>query len=234
MLVVCLASVSCAQSPGEELLPAVATEWDGNLGSDFMSWKKNWEDASQNTDGKTLYEFRGGNLRFWTEAGTLQRPKLKTVKVNYGAGTYRWRVYVPEMGMNEKASVGAFLYHDDTHEVDFEIGSGTAKMRAEYGAKDDEALMFLTSQGNPWHQSIHPIKSECWYDLCMDISIGESKKYRLTWKLNGQEVDSVELGFGKEVSFGIYCSLENLEFMGDRLSTREHYTLFNKVGFVKH
>lgn len=35
-----------------------------------ISWSK-WEDGSQATDGKILYEVKDGKLRFYTEAGTL-------------------------------------------------------------------------------------------------------------------------------------------------------------------
>lgn len=207
-------------------------DWDGNLGYDFESWKRNWTDASQATHGKTLYEFRDGNIRFWTEAGTGQRPKLKTVTQRYKTGVYSWRVYIPQMEMHKKVSIGAFLYYDDYHEVDFEIGQGKADVRSEYHAKADEVLMYLTSQGNPWHQSIHPIKSERWYDLSMSISETEDQQYLLVWLLDGKEIDRVKLEYGKEIPFGIYCSLENLEFMGDDYSSREHYVLFNKVGFT--
>lgn len=207
-------------------------EWEGNWACDFLSWKNNWEYAPQAVDGLHLYEFKEGNLRLWTEAGSLQRPKFRNTD-RTGAGHYRWRVYVPEMGMNEKVSIGAFLYCDDTHELDFEIGSGTAQKRKEYGAKEDEVLMYLTSQGNPWHQSIHPIKAGRWYDLGMILTLVDKHHYSLTWTLNGQEIDTVVLDFGKRIKFYTFCSLENLHFMGDKTSTREHYVLFNKVGFSK-
>lgn len=36
--------------------------------------------------------------------------------------------------MNDRASIGAFLYFDDGHELDFEICSGTAADRAAHSA----------------------------------------------------------------------------------------------------
>ena len=135
--------------------------------------------------------------------------------------------------MNERVSIGAFIYRDNTHEIDFEIGSGTAEARARCGAKDDEVLMYLTSQGNPWHQTVIPIKHECWYDFGMIISNRGDNKYRLVWTLDGKEVDFVNLDYGAETHFAIFCSLENLEFMGDYVSTRDHVVVFDKVRFQK-
>ena len=40
----------------------------------------------------------------------------------FGAGKYTWRVYVPAMGKGDQASIGVFLYRDDQHEIDSEIG----------------------------------------------------------------------------------------------------------------
>lgn len=197
-----------------------------------ISWSK-WEDGSQATDGKILYEVKDGKLRFYTEAGTLQRPKVKTVNEDYSFGEYIWRIYIPTMGMNERVSIGAFIYRDDTHEIDFEIGSGTAEARVRYGAKDDEVLMYLTSQGNPWHQTVIPIKHECWYDFGMTISNRGDNKYRLVWTLDGKEVDFVNLDYGAETHFAVFCSLENLKFMGDYVSTRDHVVVFDKVRFQK-
>jgi len=214
--------------------------WNANLGYDYTSWKTNWTDASQQTYGKTLYDYRDGNIRIWTEAGIKQpagfdyrqRPKIRTINQNYTTGDYNWRVYVPPMEMFSQVSIGAFLYYDDEHELDFEIGSGTAAERSAANAQDDEVLMYLTSQDNPWHQSIQPIKSGQWYDLTLSITETNQKKYTVKWLVNDTEVGNIVLEYGKEFPFGIYCSLENLEFIGDNYSTREHYVLFNKMGFT--
>ncbi|HQB27599.1 MAG TPA: hypothetical protein PLO29_01490 [Paludibacter sp.] len=206
--------------------------WDANLGYDYASWTTNWTDASQLTYGKTLYDFRDGNIRIWTESGTRQRPKIRAVTQDHTTGEYNWRVYIPPMEMNSQVSIGAFLYYDDEHELDFEIGSGTAAARSAVNAQDDEVLMYITSQLNPEYLSIQPIQSGKWHDLRLSISETNDHKYFVKWIVNGAKVGSVKLEYGKEIPFGILCSLENLEFMGDAPSTREHYVLFNKMGFT--
>ncbi len=205
-------------------------DWEANLASDFVSWMKNWKDVSQGIKGRKQYEFKNGHLRLWTEKGSKQRSKVQTIQGDFTYGTYNWRVYIPQMGKNEKVSIGAFLYYDDKHELDFEIGSGTKKKRAEYKAKENEVLMYLTSQAFPWHQTIHCIETEKWYDLGLKLEKTPNDKYFVTWLFNGKVIDSVKLKYGKEIPFKVHCSLENLEFMGDIYSTREHYTCFNKVG----
>ena len=52
--------------------------------------------------------------------------------------------------MNDRASIGAFLYFDDGHELDFEICSGTAADRAAHSAGPDDMLCLVTSQANPF------------------------------------------------------------------------------------
>jgi hypothetical protein len=46
----------------------------------------------------------------------------------------------------DKASIGAFLYYNDTHEIDFEIGYGTQSKRAELKAEADDLIVYMTSQ----------------------------------------------------------------------------------------
>lgn len=209
-----------------------APTWEANLAFDAASWARNWKDDSQRTNGKNLYRFENGSMRFWTEKGSRQRPKLTHRSRNFTFGYYHWRVYIPQMGRNERVSLGAFLYHDDSHELDFEIGSGKAAKRKEHKALDDELLMYLTSQDHPSHQFIHPIKVEKWYDLSMKLTETNDKKYYLEWFVNGNLVDAVKLHYGKEIPFGIHCSLENIDFIGDTYTTREHYALFEGVGFA--
>ena len=52
------------------------------------------------------------------------RFKVQTT-TQFGSGCYEWRIYVPKFGMNDRASIGAFLYFDDGHELDFETVSYT-------------------------------------------------------------------------------------------------------------
>jgi len=211
------------------------SNWEGNLANDQASWTDNWIDNSSGTESKQYAVDNNGHLRFWTEANSKQRPKVmhKDGKA-FTTGEYKWRVYIPEMGMNERVSIGAFLYNDGDHELDFEIGSGTARARSKhaFNAFDDEVLMFLTSQNFPSHQFVHPIKVNAWYDLAIKLTENNKGNYFAQWFVNGYEVSSVDLQYGTEVPFSIHCSLENLDFMGDKLPTREHYVLFDKVSYL--
>ncbi|EFF57120.1 putative lipoprotein [Bacteroides xylanisolvens SD CC 2a] len=66
----------------------------------------------------------GKALRIYTRAGEEyegtngDRFKVQTT-TQFGSGRYEWRIYVPKFGMNDRASIGAFLYFDDGHELDF-------------------------------------------------------------------------------------------------------------------
>lgn len=206
--------------------------WKQSLASDSLSWLENWIDDSARTDS-AQYKYENGNLKFWTSEGSRERPKVTHKYRNWTTGQYFWRVYVPKMGMYNRASIGAFLYYDGDHELDFEIGSGRKEIRESVNAQEDEVVMYLTSQEFPAHQSIHPIKTDQWYDLSIRLTETEDGKYFLEWIVNDVIMDSVKLEYGPEIEFGIHCSLENIQFMGDVYATQDHYTLFNSVGYKK-
>lgn len=208
----------------EELL------WQSNLASDSISWASNWKDNSARTNS-IQYRFENGCLRFWTDMGTRQRPKITHKNRDFTSGQYFWRVYVPKMGLYNYASIGAFLYRDGDHELDFEIGSGKKHIRDSVNAQPDEVVLYVTSQEFPAHQSIHPIKTERWYDLSMKLSETDDNKYYLEWFLDGKLLNEVKLEYGPEVKFGIHCSLENIDFIGDVCATQDHYCLFKSVGY---
>ncbi len=204
--------------------------WKSNLASDSLSWIENWLDNSARTDS-FQYKYENGSLKFWTTKGSRERPKVTHKNRDWATGQYYWRVYIPKMGLYNMASVGAFLYHDGNHELDFEIGSGKKTVRDSVRAQDDEVVMYLTSQEFPPHQSIHPIKVERWYDLSIRLTETEDGKYFLEWIVNDVVIDSVTLEYGPEIKFGIHCSLENIQFIGDIYATQDHYTLFESVGY---
>jgi hypothetical protein len=105
-----------------------------------------WLDATQ--VGFPNYFIDNGNLNIWTLANTYDRTKIKSI-ASYGTGTYTWKVYVPEMGVGDQASIGAFLYYDDTHELDFEIGYGKQSERESLNALPDELIVYdLSSQSS--------------------------------------------------------------------------------------
>jgi hypothetical protein len=205
--------------------PANPYRWDFN---DL----KGWVDDSQNTGGPQNYAIEGGKLRIHTGAGTRDRAKVRTELKTFRAGATRWRVYVPAMGAGDQASIGAFLYHSDTRELDFEIGYGRAADRAAMRAGPDDLLMFTTSQADPYKTSMHLVKREQWHDLALELTLpdsGAGRGYQALWRVDGGKIEETQLAFGGETGFYIYCSVENLQFLGDHVPNQENYALFDYV-----
>jgi hypothetical protein len=69
-----------------------------------------WEDASLNS--VVNYCVENGNLNMFTSANTWGRTKIKTIS-SFNAASYTWRVYIPEIGVGDKTSIGAFLYANE-------------------------------------------------------------------------------------------------------------------------
>ena len=127
-----------------------------------------WVDATQ--VGAPNYFIENGNLNIYTLANTYDRTKIKSVD-SYTTGTYTWRVYVPQMGVGDQASIGAFLYNNDTHELDFEIGYGKQSERTALNALDDELIVYMTSQANPVQTHRKTIKREQWHNLSIQLTL---------------------------------------------------------------
>lgn len=123
-----------------------------------------WVDAFQNLNGVVNYTTKDGVLNIFTRANTWDRPKIRTVET-YTNGKYSWRVFIPEMGTGDMASIGAFLYFNDSHELDFEIGYGKALVRQKLNAKVDDLILYTNSQGNPNKSEFIKIRRNQWYTL---------------------------------------------------------------------
>lgn len=187
-----------------------------------------WEDATQ--VGIPNYFIENGNLRIFTNANTWDRTKVKSI-ATYATGSYSWRVFVPEMGVGDCTSIGAFLYADDTHELDFEIGYGTETIRQGLNAAADDLIVYATSQANPYHSFQSKIKRENWYTLTIELALNNKKKYVATWKIDNQILTTKTLTYGTGTKFKIFCSVENLSFIGDHIPTTLNYALFDWVEF---
>lgn len=182
-------------------------------------------------NGKALKIFtRAGEEYAWPNA---DRFKVQTT-TQFGSGRYEWRIYVPEMGMNDQASIGAFLYYDDGHELDFEICSGKATDRGTYNVNSDEVLCLVSSQANPFFTEKFPIKSNAWHTLALDLKL-ENGKYLAEWLVDGKSLKKQLLNFGeKEAYFRALCSVENLAGMGDHPATQENYALFDYLEYAPY
>ena len=214
----CLAAISIA-SVGSQSYSGVFQASFENLDG--------WQNDSAKGSPKS-YDLTNGVLRISTRAQTRDRVKIRTVR-RFGAGRISWRVYVPTMGEGSQASVGAFLYKDDKHELDFEIGCGKAKLRKKLQADETDLVCYCTSQGHPSSSSQILLKRETWYVLSIDIAHGRDGKYLIAWFVNDKQVKQLQTDFGAEVTFTAHCSVENLSFIGDHIPTREHYALFDYV-----
>ncbi len=209
---------------------------DGNIGKttvwNFDSSPKDWEHNNV-SDSPDLIVYKDGMLRISTQAGTEQRKKAYTKSWEHAQGKYQWRIFVSDLGIGEKCSIGAFLYKDDQHELDFEIASGNTAARAEYDAKDDELLVYMTSQGNPWFQKIVKIKKNKWYTFEIDLKLINGS-YQAKWSIDGENKAEKQLDFGNKTMFRVFCSLENLNPFGDFLPKKDNYTLFDYVKYTEY
>ncbi|SNR74887.1 hypothetical protein [Lutibacter flavus] len=187
-----------------------------------------WVDGSQNMNGIINYNINDGVLNIFTRANTWDRPKVRTVDKIYKKGKYSWRVFVPEMGVGDMASIGAFLYFDETHELDFEIGYGTTAVRQSLDATDDDLIVYMTSQDNPFQSIPHKIKRNQWYTLQIELLIVNGK-YQAVWYINNNELVRLDLEYDGSIPFYIFCSVENLTFLGDHNPNQDNYALFDYV-----
>ena len=191
---------------------------------DGFSWQGGVGEFIYNAECKD-----GRALSITTAKGSKDRIKAAS-KYQFGSGKYIWRLFVSDMGLNDQASIGAFIYNNDAHELDFEIGSGTSANRSKYNAKDDEVLCYATSQANPHVQKIITIKKNAWHTVMLDMALeGDKKggKYVAKWLVDGEPMLEQKMNFGEEVPFTSIVSVENLGFMGNHLPKQDTYGLFD-------
>jgi hypothetical protein len=190
-----------------------------------------WEYASQTSDGKINYDIENGNLRLFSHANTRERTKVKTIE-KFSTGIYTWRIFVPEMGVGDQTAIGAYLYKDDKHEIDFEIGYGKKADRTALKTTEDELIVHMTSQDYPHVSSNAKIKREQWYNFSITLENVEGR-YKATWKIDNRTLQTTQLTYGQLTRFKIFCSVENLSFIGDHIPTKDNYALFDSVIFQK-
>ena len=194
---------------------------------DFTSLDQ-WIDASQNGPG--YYQINDGILKIFTHANTWERSKVKTLS-NFADGTYSWNVFVPEMGAGDMTAIGAFLYNDDTHELDFEIGYGNQTLRSQLAAESDDLIVYMSSQAKPSISIRKKIKMNQWYNLKLELKLNSKGRYVANWKIDDAIMATAQLNYGDKTKFNIFCSVENLQFIGDHIPQQQNYALFESVEF---
>lgn len=192
---------------------------------------RKWEDDSQ--DSPPSYLLENGYLKITTRPQVSDRVKVKTKRGNFGVGSYKWRIYVPQYDLYDKCNIGAFLFHsgEKNYEIDFEIGSGTMDHRDELNASFNEVIVHCTSQISPHETELFKIVSEKWHDFEIVLINGENDKYIIKWYINNTLVKTMQSDINSNITFSVHNSLENLNFIGEQLPTKENYVLFDHFIF---
>lgn len=208
--------------PDPEIVDWKETSWDFSSGID------GWYYYTHNPEqGSPCYSIEDGCVKIWTNADTMDRNKLQTRAKIFSEGEYIFKLLVTDIAPGEKCSIGAFIYCDDKHELDFEIGYGTAADRKKCGATEDEMVCHMTNQAYPFKSVPVPI-SKGWHECKLKLEdIGGY--FKASWFIDDELVNNLDLKFGKEVQFIICISVENLEFLGDFQPTHTNYSLFDYV-----
>lgn len=207
-----------AQSPKKEV-------WKFN---NLDGWV--YEHQDKNPNNQCVIE--KGKLRIFTTANSWDRKKIRTVDQIYTTGRYTWRTYIPEMGQGDQASVGSWIYCDDRHEIDFEVGYGKQSVREELGAEPDEMIAYAVTQSNPYKAVYVKIKTG-WHIFEIDITLIDGN-YKVEWLIDKKVISTVQQTFGKEYPFYIFCSVENLKFLGDHQPKQDNYGIFDYVKYKYH
>lgn len=197
------------------------------------SWKfydiKDWKHSHQDDSPNPQYLIQDGKLTLFTRANSRDRQKMRTISNHFTSGTYTWKAKIPEIITSEQVSIGCFIYCDDHHELDFEIGYGKETKRAEIKVAPDELIAYMTCQDFPFVSGCAPIKPG-WHDFAIQLDL-EDGKYVASWIIDGQLKQKKKLEFGTEISFIIFCSVENLKFIGDEIPKNDTYGIFDCVSF---
>ncbi|MEG0837077.1 MAG: hypothetical protein RSE01_05760 [Akkermansia sp.] len=199
--------------------------WDFN---DLKGWS--YESQDKNPDKQCA--IANGSLKIWTKAGSVDRKKVHTTDKIYTSGRYKWRTFISPMGKGDQASIGSWIYCDDQHEIDFEVGYGTQKARQQLKAKNNELIVYMTNQAHPYSSITATIKPG-WHIFEIDLSVVNGK-YKTQWFIDGKLKHTLQQTFGPEIAFLIYCSVENLSFLGDHRATKDNYGLFDRVEYTPH
>ena len=199
--------------------------------SNEESFNKNWIDNSWKSPSS--YFLENEKLKITTRPKTKDRVKVRS-KRTFTTGSYTWRIFVPEFILYEQVSIGAFLYHNDKKEFefDFEIGSGTKKDRAKINLKNNEAIVYCVSQFSPSNSEHFSVNMNEYANFKMKL-VDVDGFYLVTWYINNNLVKTLQTKVKSSIEFKAHCSLENLHFMGDFETSKENYVLFDFFNFEK-
>ncbi len=191
-----------------------------------------WEYGHQDNNPNNQCEINNGILKIFTLGNSRDRKKIHTADKIYTSGRYTWRTFIPHLEEKAQVSVGSWIYCDDHHELDFEVGYGKEAVREKLGADSDEMIVYMTSQDFPFYSQPMKIKTG-WHIFEIDLKEHQGR-YWATWYIDGEKKQQVQLQYGSETQFYIFCSVENLTFIGEQLPAHENFGLFDYVKFKYH
>lgn len=191
-----------------------------------------WVYSHQDENPEQQCDIKNGKLRIFTKAGSVDRKKMHTADKIYTTGRYTWKTYISQMGIGDQASIGSWIYCDDHHEIDFEVGFGKKEVRDQLGAAPDEMIAYMTTQDHPFLSVPTKIKVG-WHIFEIDIT-SINGKYKVDWIIDHKKINSVQQTYGDGIAFYIFCSVENLKFIGDTVASQDNYGLFDYVKYVYH
>nr|WP_299575120.1 hypothetical protein [uncultured Leptotrichia sp.] len=97
----------------------------------------------------------------------------------------------------------------------------------------DEVIAYITSQDNPaLHQKVK-IKKNAWHTFQIDLKLAGGK-YFATWLIDDVKCAAQQLTYGQEHPFYIFCSTENLKFVGDSWPYKDNYGLWDYVTYTPY
>lgn len=202
--------------------------------SDIIGWTYEHQDTS--TVNPCWLD--GDAVCIRTRANTYDRAKLHTDKL-YQDGVYTWKTYIPELGKGDQTSIGSWIYCDDRHEVDFEVGYGKEDVRENLHCSENELVACMTNQAFPFKSEYVAI-TPGWHEFKIKMDLYDAprnvtKYYEIHWYIDGVEKQSVKTNFGiQDAAFRIYVSVENLKFIGSHIASRDNVGKFEWVTFEGH
>ena len=195
-------------------------------------FQSNWINNSWKSPAS--YFLENGKLKITTRPNSKDRVKVRS-KQKFTTGIYTWKIFVPKFKAYEQVSIGAFLYHNETKEFefDFEIGFGQKIDREKINLKEDQAIVFCVSQFSPSNSSHFGVKMGEPSEFKMEL-IDVDGFYLVKWFINNQKVKELQTKVKSTIKFKAHCSLENLHFMGDVKTSSENFVLFDRFSFQKN
>ncbi len=207
----------------------------------LADWENDTSPAGVATYDLTTHDGEGV-LRVTAEAGENDRVKVRTVD-SYRAGTYQWRVFIPEITETGATNaIAAFLFSDQSgddlnaREIDFEIGEGTSADRQLYNIPAGHLICWMTVQRDDSSSTIldqvayqpadpyDHVERGYWYTYTIHLGKDSTGRYLVSWFIQKDGEPQVKgrpdaiCGYGPaDTAFQAYCSSENFDtnWIGD-------------------